>query len=204
MALNFGGGIFAIMSSIGCSQEKAEEILKNYEARFKGTAAFARKGSQFVRNNGYVIMCPSTGHRMYWWDWKQWKERQASFTPEFWEDYRNYHKGTGDTIALEVKKHFQVASKWDRMARNAPTQGTCAIMLKTSQINLFHLVVEHGYFGKILLCALVHDECLWECPKEYSEEFTKLIEDSMFNAAAKYCKSLPIPAKADVADHWKH
>lgn len=123
MALNFGGGAFAIMSSIGCSQEEADTIIKNYEEGFKGSAIFAKKGSQFVRSHGYVIMCPATGHFMRWWDWKEWKDRQASFTPEFWEEYRNYHKGTGDNIALEVKQHFKAASKWDRMARNAPTQG---------------------------------------------------------------------------------
>lgn len=77
-------------------------------------------------------------------------------------------------------------------------------MLKTSQINLFHWVVKNDYFGKFLLCALVHDECLWECPEEYAKDFAKLIEDTMLQAAAKYCKSLPIPAEAEISDHWKH
>lgn len=122
-ALNFGGGVSAIMSSIGCTEEEANEIIRNYEEGFKGTAEFAKKGSKFVRENGYVVMNPMTGHRMIWWDWNEWKERGKTFTPEFWEDYRNYHKGTGDAIALMVKTHFKAASKWDRMARNAPTQG---------------------------------------------------------------------------------
>ena len=122
-ALNFGGGISAIMSSIGCTEEEANEIIQNYEEGFKGTAEFAKKGSKFVRENGYVVMNPMTGHRMIWWDWNEWKERGKTFTPEFWEDYRNYHKGTGDAIALMVKTYFKAASKWDRMARNAPTQG---------------------------------------------------------------------------------
>jgi hypothetical protein len=60
---------------------------------------------------------------MFWWDWDKWNERQKSFTQEFWEDYRNNHKGTNDWVAQEVREHFQAASKWDRMALNAPTQG---------------------------------------------------------------------------------
>lgn len=203
-ALNFGGGISAIMSSIGCTQEEAEEIIKNYEEGFKGTAEFAKKGSKFVRNNGYVLMCKYTGHRMYWHDWKHWKEEQQSFTSDFWEAYKKYHKGTGDEIHLKVKQHFKAASKWDRMARNAPTQGSCAIMLKDSQVTLFHWIVNNNYFGKFLLCALVHDECLWECPKEKSEEFAKLIEKTMLKSAAKYCKSIPIPAEAEIGEYWKH
>lgn len=203
-ALNFGGGIFAIMSAIGCSEEKANQIIKNYEDGFKGTAEFAKKGSQFVRNNGYIIMCKYTNHRMNWYDHKEWLERQKSFTPEFWEDYRENHKGTGDSIAQMVSTHFKAASKWDRMARNAPTQGTCAVMLKDSQIKLLDWVINNNYFGKILLCALVHDECLWETPKDIAKEFAKLIETTMEDSAAKYCKSLPIPAEAEIADCWVH
>lgn len=203
-ALNFGGGVSAIMSSIGCTEEEANEIIKNYEEGFKGTAEFAKKGSKFVRENGYVVMNPRTGHRMIWWDWNEWKERGKTFTPEFWEDYRNYHKGTGDAIALMVKTHFKAASKWDRMALNAPTQGTCATMLKEASVNLYHWIVENGYFGVVKICALVHDEILSEAPNSIMDMYPHLVEQFMFDAAAKYCKSLPIPAEAEVADHWKH
>lgn len=203
-ALNFGGGIFAIKQAIQCTEAEAEEIIKNYEKGFRGTAEFAKKGSKFVREHGYVVMNKYTGHRMYWWDWKEWKKRQESFTSEFWEDYKLHHKGTGDAVHLEVKQHFKAASKWDRMARNAPTQGTCATMLKYSQIALYKYIVANNLWGKYKLCALVHDECLWEVPEDKAQEFAKIIEDTMLNAAAQYCKSLPIPAEAEVADHWKH
>lgn len=203
-ALNFGGGLPAIMQAIQCTEEKAQEILSNYEKGFKGTTEFAKKGSRFVRQNGYVLMNPITGHKMYWWDFKEWQEKQQSFSQEFWEDYRENHKGTGDYICKEVSTHFKAASKWDRMARNAPTQGTCAIALKHSQITLFNWVIKHNYFNKIKLCALVHDECLWEVPNDLAEEFAKLIEKAMVDTMAIYCKSIPIPAEAEIADYWVH
>lgn len=203
-ALNFGGGLPAIMQAINCTEEKAKEILDNYEKGFKGTAEFAKKGSYLVRHNGYVLMNPITGHKMHWCDHDKWVNRQASFTPEFWEEYRNIHKGSGDIVAQEVSQHFKAASKWDRMARNAPTQGTCAIALKHSQITLFNYIINNGYFGKIKLCALVHDECLWETPDDLSKEFAKLIEDTMVNTMAIYCKSIPVPAEAEINDFWVH
>lgn len=205
-ALNFGGGARAIMQSIGCTEDTANSIIKNYEEGFKGTALFAKKGAAFVKSHGYVIMNHVTGHKMYWWDWKYWYQEQQYYntTPNFWEDYRMYHKGTGDDIAMQVKKHFKAGSKWERMARNAPTQGTCAIMLKDSQIALFNYIVNKGYFGKYKLCALVHDECLWEVPQYNAIDFSKLIESAMLNSAAKYCKSLPIPATAEINTHWVH
>ena len=90
------------------------------------------------------------------------------------------------------------------MARNAPTQGTCAAMLKKSQITLFDWVVDNGYFGIILLCALIHDECYWETPEEMASWFAQKIEKVMLDTAAIYCKSLPIPAEAEVGDCWIH
>lgn len=157
-ALAYGGEHTTIMQQLKCSEEEALNIVKNYEEGFKGTVEFAKRGAAFVRKNGYILMCPQTGHKMYWWDHKQWLERQKSFTKEFWEDYRENHKGTGDEIAVMVSKHFRAASKWDRLARNAPPQGTSAIMTKEAVVSIFNWIVENKHFGKILCCALVHDK----------------------------------------------
>ena len=202
-ALNFGGGAQAIMQSIQCSKEEADAIIQNYEEGFKGTAEFARKGEAFVKANGYVLMCADTGHKMYWWDWKEWKKRQDSFTQAFWEEYRTIHKPANDDIAQMVRQHFKAGSKWGRMARNGPTQGTCAVMLKVAATNFFKWIVEHGYFSKIELSALVHDEINAIYPEEITE-VPVILKQFMEEAAAKYCKSLPIPAEAAVNDHWVH
>lgn len=202
-ALAYGGGYTTIMQQLKCSEEEAKTIVKNYEEGFKGTTEFARKGAKFVRENGYILMCPLTGHKMYWWDHKEWLKKQESFTRQFWEEYRTKHKGTGDTVALEVSKHFRAASKWDRLARNAPPQGTSAVMTKEATTNIFNWIVGNDYFGKILCCALVHDETNWEFPEEV-KEFPNIVQTMMEQSAAKYCKSIAIPAEAAVGDHWIH
>lgn len=200
----FGGSEFAIASSLGCSIEEASKFKTAYDNGFKGIAEFKKKGSAFVRSHGYVLINPITGHKMYWWDWKKWKEEQKSYTQDFWEEYRQYHKSTGDEIALQVKHHFQAASKWDRMALNAPTQGTGSIIIKTAAINLFKWIIDNNLFGKVKLCAMVHDELLVEFPKNIINIFPHTLESIMFNAAAQYCKKVPIPAEAEVGDHWIH
>lgn len=202
-ALAYGGGYTTIMSQLKCSEEEAKTIVKNYEEGFKGTIEFARKGSAFVRNNGYIIINKETGHRLNWWDWNTWKERQASFTQEFWEDYRNNHKGTNDRIANMVSLHFKAASKYDRLARNAPAQGTSAIMTKVAVTDIFNWIVDNGYFGIIHCCVLVHDETNWDYPKEITI-FPSIVQSCMEKAAAHFCKSLPIPAEPSVGDHWIH
>lgn len=202
-ALNFGGGKFAIMQSLQCTEEEANTIIKNYEEGFAGTKKFAIEGSKLLRKRGYVLMNPDTGHKMYWWDFDVWKNRQDSFTSAFWEEYKAIHKGSGDSVEQSVKQHFKASSKWDRMVRNAPTQGTCCIILKDSQIDMFNWIVKNGYFGKVLLCALVHDEANWEYP-EHLEDVPKMLKYFMEKSADKYCKSLPIPADVSIGDHWIH
>lgn len=199
----FGAAANTISQAADCSIEQAQEYINTLDKEFIGTSEFAKRGSKFVREHGYVLINKYTGHKMYWWDWDIWKKRQNSFTQTFWEEYKKYHKGTGDSIALEVRQHFQAASKWDRMARNSPTQGTGATILKLACINLFKWILDNNLFGKVKLCALVHDEICCEFPKELTA-FAKTLESIMEKAAAEYCKSLPIPAEASISDHWIH
>ena len=198
----FGGSARAIASSLGCSLEEAEDIAAAYLNGFPGIAKFKADGSKAVRQKGYVLMCKYTGHKMYWWDHQVWLDRQKSFTQEFWEEYRTKHKDTGDAIALSVREHFQAASKWDRMALNAPTQNTGIVILKSAMTDFFNYIVDNGLFNKVKIVALVHDEANIEYPINLSMDV--VLKECMEKAAAKFCKSLPIPAEAAVGNHWIH
>ena len=200
----FGAAAPTLAATAGCTVEEAQAVVDKLDKAFAGMTAFAKKGAAFVRNNGYIIINSQTGHRLNWWDWQQWKEDQERYNqPGFWEDYKANHKDTGDAVALEVRHHFQAASKYDRLARNVVTQGTGAIILKSAMTTLFNWIVDNGYFNVVHICVAVHDEINCDYP-ESLEDFPKILETTMENAAAKYCKSLPIPAEASVDDHWVH
>lgn len=70
-------------------------------------------------------------------------------------------------------------------------------------IQLFNWIVENNLFNKVHICCVVHDEIVCDYPEELVD-FPKILEGIMEAAAAKYCKSLPIPAEASVAKHWVH
>lgn len=203
-AYMFGAAAPTISKSANCSVEQAQQYIDALDKEFVGVSEFAKKGSKFVRNNGYIVICPITGHKTYWWDWEYWKEWQNKFTPEFWEEYKLYHKGTNDDVCQVVREHFQAAGKYDRLARNAVTQGTGAIILKTAMTELFRWIINNKLFGKVHLCCVVHDEIVCDFPKELETTFPKILEMIMEDAAARYCTSLPIPAEASVGDHWIH
>ena len=200
----FGGSEYAIASSLGCSIEEAREFKTAYDSGFSGITSFKIQGAKFVKSNGYVLMNRATGHRMTWWDFDFWKKEQNSYTSEFWDNYKLYHKGTKDNVARRVSLHAKAGSKWERMALNAPTQGSGACIIKLAATNLFKWIIENGYFNVIKICAIVHDELLVEFPRKLKDTFPKVLERIMFDAAAVYCKKVPIPAEAEIAGHWLH
>ena len=199
----FGGTEYAIQNAMGCTLEEAIEFKNAYAEGFPGIAKYKEKASKIVRTKGYILLCPITGHKTYWEGFNRWNERQKSYTKEFWEDYTVNHKPYKDNVYKEVREHFQEVSKFDRKSLNSPTQGTGSIILKDSQIAIFNWVVDNGYFGICLLANLTHDECNWEYPEEL-EDFPNIVSKTMESSAAKYCKSVPIPAEATVGDCWIH
>ena len=52
------------------------------------------------------------------------------------------------------------------MALNAPTQGSGSIILKIAMTMFFYWIIDNGYFGKVELSALVHDEANVIYPQE--------------------------------------
>lgn len=201
----FGGSEYAIQGAMGCTLEEAREFKEAYDSGFPGIAEFKRKGSEFVRKYGYILMCEYSGHKMYWWDHKEWRERQNKYNETGWGQlYASEHKGTGDAVEQEVKRHFKAASKWDRMALNAPTQGSGSVILKIAITNFFNWLVDSEYFGKVELSALVHDEANVIYPKELHDIVPAKLKECMESAAALVCTKLPIPAVPEVAGFWRH
>lgn len=81
---------------------------------------------------------------------------------------------------------------------------TGIIILKYAMILFFKKIVKAGYFGKVLICDLVHDEAVVEYPKELNDIIPDMLRDCMEKSAAEFCKKLPIPACGEVGDHWIH
>jgi hypothetical protein len=77
------------------------------------------------------------------------------------------------------------------------------VILKIAMTNFFNWIVEKGYFGKVEISALVHDESNVIYPEELSD-VPLMQQKCMEEAAGLICTKLPIPAVPDIADHWKH
>lgn len=190
----YAGNDSTLVQQYGMNEKVAKDIYDNYMKGFPGIAKFQQKQKKFVVDNGYILINPITGHKAFWWDWEYWCKVQKGYTSEFWNEYKAYHKGTGDDVAKAVSKHFKAKTKWEKNACNSPLQGTGAIIFKKFNKTLFDWIVDNGYFGIVKFCIPVHDEINVECPEELAEMVSNKIKEIMQAEAQPFLKTLALDA----------
>ena len=73
--------------------------------------------------------------------------------------------------------NFNTRSFGERVALNAPIQGTAADIIKLAMIRVYHRLKQEGLTGKLVL--QVHDELIVECPEEETSRVCALVEEEM-------------------------
>jgi DNA polymerase-1 len=85
----------------------------------------------------------------------------------------------------------------ERNAVNAPIQGSAADIIKIAMINIHKKLSEENYKTKMLL--QVHDELVFDVPKDELEKVKVLIKSEMENA---YTMSIPLDVEVGVGNNW--
>ena len=88
--------------------------------------------------------------------------------------------------------NFNTRSFGERVALNAPIQGTAADVIKAAMIRVRDRLLAQGLKGRLVL--QVHDELIVECPQEEAEAVQRLVKEEM-----EAVVSLPVPLVADTA-----
>jgi DNA polymerase-1 len=93
--------------------------------------------------------------------------------------------------------NFNQRSFGERVALNAPIQGTAADIIKLAMIRVQNRLKAQGLTGRLVL--QVHDELIVECPREESEQVAALLKEEMEQVASL---SVPLQADAQVGSCW--
>ncbi len=88
--------------------------------------------------------------------------------------------------------NYRIRQMGERMALNAPVQGTAADIIKKAMIDLDSSLRSEGLVSGLLL--QIHDELILECPDEELEMAEKLVVETMEGVVA-----LDVPLRVDVA-----
>jgi DNA polymerase-1 len=96
-----------------------------------------------------------------------------------------------------TSKNGQIRSAAERVAVNMPIQGTAADIMKRAMIDV-HAALASKPQGRMILT--VHDELLFEVPKDEAEEFAAMVRDRMQAAAPL---NVPLTVDVGIGTNWK-
>ena len=86
----------------------------------------------------------------------------------------------------------------ERMAMNTPIQGTAADMIKLAMIRIHRMLRDRGFQTRMVL--QVHDELVFDAPKNEVDQVTPLIEELMREALPDL--DVPIVVETGVGTNW--
>lgn len=94
-------------------------------------------------------------------------------------------------------KNFNLRSFGERVALNAPIQGTAADIIKIAMIAVSRRLESEGLSSRLIL--QVHDELIVEAPKNEAEQVARILTEEMERA---YTLSVPLVAEAAIGENW--
>ena len=99
--------------------------------------------------------------------------------------------------ALQGKANVQVKNREEREAINAPVQGTAADIMKLAMLKIPPALQAAGLKARMLL--QVHDELVFEVPKDELKETARVVQEVMANA---YPLDIPLSTETRYGVNW--
>jgi DNA polymerase-1 len=96
-------------------------------------------------------------------------------------------------------KNFQVRATAEREALNMPIQGTAADILKKAMIDV-HAALPRIAGGRARMILTVHDELLFEAPKESADDTAETVRELMQSAVKL---NVPLTVDVGIGENWK-
>jgi DNA polymerase I len=94
-------------------------------------------------------------------------------------------------------KNFNIRAFGERIAQNAPIQGSAADLIKRAMLRVHARLATEGFQAKMLL--QVHDELVFEAPPAELEALATLVRTEMEGAAAL---TVPLVVDLGTGDNW--
>ena len=101
-----------------------------------------------------------------------------------------------------TSRNGQIRSAAERVAVNLPIQGTAADILKRAMIDVHAALVDGAGDGRprARMILTVHDELLFEAPRDAAEDVAALVRERMEHAVAL---DVPLTVDVGIGENWK-
>ena len=188
------------------SMEEAEELYNNYMESFPGIKAYQDYCKQSVFKDGYILICPQTGHKAYF-DYidKLIEIQQMMRQKNFWEKYKFEKRNYPDSEYVKnVKFFYKTKTQYEIAATNYRIQGRGAVIFKLSMIYFWNYIINNNLINIVKLLIPPYDECNIECPEEMADKISKVLQKCMEKGASIICKQVKISTDINIGKHWIH
>jgi len=91
----------------------------------------------------------------------------------------------------------------ERIAINAPIQGTSADIIKLAMLDTDEYICKEKLENKVKMALQIHDELVFECTADQAEEVREIVKTEMEKAGKLFLTDLPCEAKVIVSDTWE-
>lgn len=100
-------------------------------------------------------------------------------------------------LAQLKSSNVQLRNMAERMAMNSPIQGAAADLIKMAMISIFNRLKKEKAETKMIL--QVHDELVFEVPKQEMTKVKALVKEEMENA---FCLKVPLKVDISIGKNW--
>jgi DNA polymerase I len=131
---------------------------------------------------------------------------------EYLEEIKSAARVTGYTETLfGRKRHFPgihssapfIRAAAERMAINAPVQGTAADLMRIAMIDVYTYLEKEGLFGRINMLLQVHDELVFEIKNGDVDKYLPILKAIMEAVMhTQDSKGVPIEVGVSVGKNW--
>ena len=178
--LAYGMSEFKLADTIQIPIDDAKKLIKKFFSVVPAVSSFLTQLGELGKTRGYI----RTGNPY----------RRIRFFPEWKSYFKNYKnerlQGTD----------FKDLGSIERKSKNSPIQGTNGDCIKRALCLVQEEIDKNNYPVNILLC--VYDEIQTECRENFTEEWCKILERCMIQAAEESIKTVPIIAECSINNCW--
>jgi DNA polymerase-1 len=150
------------------------------------------------------------------------RDDAAKFLDDYFKNFSGLAEYIEETKAFATKRGFtetlfgrrryfpalrsplpNLKAQAERMAVNAPMQGTQSDIIKLAMVRADELIEKEGWRGKARLVLQVHDELVYEIAEKDAEEIALRLREMMESAApSKQLSGVPIIAEVAIGKNW--
>ncbi len=140
---------------------------------------------------------------------------QFSSIKNYLDDTKNFVRKFGYTETLFKRRRYFgginstlpfIRAMAERMAINAPIQGTSADIIKLAMKMVDERIEKEGLSDKVFPILQIHDELIYEIKEDVAEKVAPIIEDIMEhvleNSFIKYKPEVPLDVNFAVGNNW--